>query len=199
MIYPTKKLEELSNMPLFDLYISDVDVTTGNLQDYKKSEKLKGVIEDVKEERLFAELSFGSEEKNFGYGADWILILVEWFSKSDVANALANFGGIISLAHAFSALFQKLKSRREKYDLRVGLNSAKLLALDAIAKKDTSENRDDFLYKFLLEYDLNREVIAEEKDFIFVVRKQLKGTENNCDDFFVHINWLGDIKAIEKL
>ncbi len=64
MPHPIKKLGELSNTPLFDLYISDIDVTTGNLQDYKKSEKLKVIIKDVKEEKLFAELSFGSEEKN---------------------------------------------------------------------------------------------------------------------------------------
>ncbi len=197
--WPTKKLGESSNVPLFDLYISDIDVTTGNLQDYKKSEKLKGVIEDIRGEKLFAELSFSSEEKNFGYGADWVLILVEWFSKSDIANALANFGGIVGLANAFSSLFQKLKNKREKYDLRVGLNSAKLLALDAITKGDTSESPDNFSNRFLLEYELGRETIAEEKDFIFVVRKQSKCVEDNHNDFFVHINWLGDIKAIKRL
>ncbi len=197
--WPTKKLGESSTVSLFDLYVSDIDVTTGNLQDHKKSEKLRSVIDDVKGEKLFAELSFSSEEKNFGYGADWVLILVEWFSKSDVANALANFGGMISLAHAFSTLLQKLKSKREKYDLRVGLNSAKLLALDVIARESVLENNGEFLYKFLLEYELSREVIAEEKDFIFVVRKQSKGVKSNHNDFFVHINWLGDIKEIKKL
>lgn len=195
----TKKLKESPNAPLFDLYISDLDVTTGNLQDHKKSEKLKSVVDDIKGEKLFAELSFSSEEKNFGYGADWVLILVEWFSKSDVANALANFGGIIGLAHAFSALLQKLKSKREKHDLRVGLNSAKLLALDVIARESVSENGDDLLCEFLLEYELSREVIAEEKDFIFVVRKQLQGVKSEYNDFFVHINWFGDIKEIKNL
>lgn len=197
--WPTKKLKESPSSPLFDLYISDLDVTIGNLQDHKKSEKLKSVVDDIKGEKLFAELSFSSEEKNFGYGADWVLILVEWFSKSDVANALANFGGIIGLAHTFSALLQKLKSKREKYDLRVGLNSAKLLALDVIARESASENGDDLLYEFLLEYELSREVIAEEKDFIFVVRKQLQGVKSEYNDFFVHINWFGDIKEIKNL
>ena len=65
--WQTKSLGETSNAPLFDIYVSDIDVTTGNLQDYKKSEKLKSVIEDIKKERLFTELSFSSEEKNFGY------------------------------------------------------------------------------------------------------------------------------------
>jgi len=197
--WQTKSLGESSNAPLFDIYVSDIDVTTGNLQDYKKSEKLKSVIEDIKKERLLTELSFSSEEKNFGYGADWVLILVEWFSKSDVANALANFGGIIGLAHAFSILLHKLKAKREKYDLRVGLNSSKLLALDAVTKEDNLENQNNFLYKFLLEYELGREIIAEEKDFIFVMRKQSKNAEGNYNDFFVHINWLGDIKDIRKL
>ena len=41
--------------------------------------------------------------------------------------------------------------------------------------------------------------IAEEKDFIFVMRKQSKNAEGNYNDFFVHINWLGDIKDIRKL
>lgn len=197
--WPTKKIGESPNTPLFDLYISDIDVTTGNLQDYKQSEKLRGVIEDIKKEVLFAELSCNSEEKNFGYGADWVLILVEWFSKSDVANALANFGGIVGLAHAFSALFQKLKAKREKHDLRVGLDSAKLLALDAVTKEGNLENQNDLLYQFLLEYELSREIIAEEKDFIFILRKQSKNAGSDCNDFFVHINWLGDIKAIKQL
>lgn len=196
---PTKKLGESPNTPLFDLYISDIDVTTGNLQDYKQSEKLKGVIKDIKKEVLFAELSCNSEEKNFGYGADWVLILVEWFSKSDVANALANFGGIVGLAHAFSALFQKLKAKREKHDLRVGLSSAKLLALDAITREGNLENQNDLLYQLLLEYELSREIIAEEKDFIFILRKQSKNSGSDCNDFFVHINWLGDIKTIKQL
>ena len=178
MLWPIKKLGEQTITPLFDLYISDIDVTRGNLQDYKKSEKFKSVIEYVSGEKLFTELSFSSEERNFGCGADWVLILVEWFSKSDITNALANFGGIVGFAHAFSVLFKKLKNKCEKYDLRVGLNSAKLLALDAITKEDAFENPGNFLNKFLLEYELSREAIAEEKDFIFIVREQSKNAES---------------------
>ena len=103
------------------------------------------------------------------------------------------------MAHAFSILFQKLKNKREKYDLRIGLSSAKLLALDVIAKESAPENQSDFLYEFLLEYELSREVIAEEKDFIFILRQQSKNAQNNYNDFFVHINWVGDIKEVKKL
>ncbi len=201
MSYPTKKLREFYGRKsgkgelLFDFYLNDQDAVIGRIDDFRKSELLGEIKNDILAESSLSDLRSQENERNFGYSADWPLIIVEWLAKDNWVNAVSNLGGLIAFSSYFFSLFTKLKS---KYDdkLRVGIASARLIAFAMVFEKE-SENKTKFQYEILYEREIVRRGGFEEKDFVFLIRRTLENRDLLV--FFIHIDWLGNIKNFYEI
>lgn len=195
-----KKLGEIFkkssvSTPIFDFYLNDIDVVIGRIDDFRQSTLLNNIKSDINREVKITELGTKESINNFGYSADWHLILVEWFAKDDWANAIANLGGLLAFSQYFLSLWKKLKN---KYGdkLRVGALSARLLSFGIVFEKEYQKTQ-KFNYEILFEKEIAKQGSFEEKDFIFVISRMLEG----CDlkTFFVHVDWLGNVKNFYEI
>lgn len=197
----TKKLREIvqknssAEGVVFDFYLNDQDAVIGRIDDFRKSKILAEVKNDLASEKQLANFRINEFERNFGYTADWTLIAVEWLAKNDWINAISNLGGLVAFSSYFFSLFTKLKA---KYGdkLRVGIASARLIALNLIFEKE-GENKLRFQYEVLYEKEIAKKGPFEEKDFIFIVRRTLENRDLIV--FFVHIDWLGNVKHFYEI
>lgn len=154
--YGERKLGELSDKKvqsvLLDFYLNDLDVVIGRIDDFRQSKLLDELKTDISKEDKIVNLGAKESINNFGYSADWHLILVEWFAKSDWANAIANLGGLLAFSQYFLFLWGKLKNKYED-KLRVGIASARLLALGTVFQKE-SQGVQKFNYEILFEKEV---------------------------------------------
>jgi len=185
----------MGNTVIFDFYLNDNDVVTGRIQDFRDSKILIEVKNEFKKESDLKNLYIKESEQNFGYSVDWPQIIVEWLAKDNWVNAISNLGELITFSSYFYLLFQRLKNKY-KDNLRVGLASSKLIALNTIFKRE-KENSKRFNYEILFEKEISRQEAFEEKDFMFVIRRTLEGKDLVI--FFIHIDWLGNIKIFYEI
>lgn len=182
--WPSNKIGD----KVFDIYLSSSRISGGDVQDPDQSEEVKTVIKHFRKGK-FKNLRNKSKIVDLGYGASWPLVLIEWFANAEFVNALANIGGVIEISEFFYNLFRSLKKRSTTV-LRVGKAAARLLAVAFLSQKVTVSNPRNL--KVLLEYELSREVVAEEKDFIFII--SIKE-----EVYFIHVNWFGEVRKIHKV
>lgn len=118
MPWPIKKTERIfwknpnKGSVIFDFYLNDQDVATGKINNFKKSKLLTNIKNDMASEKQLVNLRMNEREHNFGYSADWTLVIIEWLAKNDWVNAISNLGGLIAFSSYFFSLFTRLK---EKY------------------------------------------------------------------------------------
>ena len=114
-------------------------------------QKVKNLSEEISLKFKNASLpypeSYRLQEKNYGYGADWIIVLVEFIANNDWIGAVAKAGGIISPGKHIRDFIKK-KSDQNVY---LGIKTGRLIAVNAIS--EVAEIQD---VEFLSEVELDR-------------------------------------------
>jgi len=167
-------------------------------------QKIKNFSEELSLEFNSASLScpesYRLQEKNYGYGADWIIVLVEFIANNDWIGAAAKVGGLISLGKHVRDFIKK----RSDQNVYLGIRASRLVAVNAI--NEMVEIRD---VELLSEVELDRgESGFAEKEYLFVlgVNKQVPTSLDvyNKDNiyrgivFVALISWKGEVKSINK-
>jgi hypothetical protein len=81
-----------------------------------------------------------SEEKNYGRGADWVVILVEFIAQNPYIGAVAKIGGLITLCKHLVEFFNNKKEK----GLLLGLQSGRYYSIFEVSKQiniDSIENK----------------------------------------------------------
>ena len=103
----TKNKKDKSSV-IFDLYINDIDFVIGRIskpEDSKITQEIKAI---VKSDEKFSNFKVNLQDKNFGYSADWPMILAEWLADDKLINAISNLGGLIAFSFYFNSFVKNI-------------------------------------------------------------------------------------------
>lgn len=175
----------------FDFFIYDPELNFGaiKIQQSKEVEEFKKFIDsETKEYKLESVV----DEENFGRGADWVMASVKFFT-SEGATALANIGGVIGLAIIFRELFKKVRNKFNR-ELRIGIQSACLLAIDKILELNNSNITG---INIIFQKEIVKNYLGfDEKFFIFLIMNKNNG---EGDYVFLVLDWRGNTHTFVKL
>lgn len=181
---------------ILDFYVNDIDFVVGRInkpEDSKIIQEIKTIVDNDKKLSNFKVLL---QDKNFGYSADWSVILAEWLANDKWVNAISNLGGLVAFSGYFHSFLKKLKGKYNDNKIFVGLSSARLIAFHKVfeAEKDQIIK---FSYDVVFEREVSRQGSFEEKDFIFLIRRTLESRDLKL--FFIHINWQGEAEYFYEI
>ena len=182
------KGKKKSQFVFFDFFVDDIKFTSGEIIDPKKSkittEVIKVVVSEVRNINVAVEIKI----QDFGRGASWPMAVVEFMSKNDTVNALANLGGLIGLVQLFGGMFKILKGKYK--NIKIGFKSAELLALVKVLKQGRSNIQN---FKVVFRKEIIKSTVGfDEKIFVFIIRR-------GESDFFIMLDWNGKIKIFSKI
>ncbi len=191
--------------PALDLYLSGKEFINGIGNDAKIKigkvlNQLEGEIKDVTRIGIH-EHTVG--EKNYGYGADWPVALIEYIAHADWLKAIATTGGVITFSKHIASVFKKLFDKKES-SLYLGINSAQFFAIYYISKDIDIKN-----IELLNKFEINRgEMGFVSKEFLFTfgINKSKLGKQEKSNNekiyygiiYTVHLDWLGNLRGLQK-
>lgn len=191
--------------PVIDLYISGKEFINGISDDAKiKIGKVLNQLEgEIKTTTKIDIHKHTVDEKNYGYGADWPVALIEYIAHADWLKAIATTGGVITFAKHIANAFKKIFDKKE-CSLYLGINSAQFFAVHYLSKDINIEN-----IELLNKFEINRKqagFVSKEFLFIFGVNKSNFHVldKSNKEKFYngiiytVHLDWLGNLKGLQR-
>ena len=184
---------EIENNIIFDLYLSGKDGNVPNNEDIEKVEKL--LPSSLKLEKLEKNL----KEKNYGRGADWPVVLIEWLNNN-YFSATLNF---LSLVIIGKNVFNLIKDRPKEGNLIfLGVKSASYIGFYYINK-----NFPDKEFTLLSSIEIERGSFASKKEFVIIFTEKNSLHDNdpqllaNADNsifgelIIIHLDWDGNLKS----
>lgn len=195
-------IQYISSKFALDFFISGKEFINGIGEDAK--EKIKNVCNELsselKEKSISLSNQYSFKEKNYGYGADWAVSLVEFIANNSWVGVAAKIGGLITLSKHIVNFIEKRKNQ----NIFMGIETSKIVSIGKI-----SENIEIRDIELLAEYRLNRgETGFVEKEFLFIwgINKYNPGPQeifNNDSEYLgtiyiVNIDWRGNVKSINK-
>ena len=108
------------------------------------SEELSSKLKDISIPRPE---SYRFQEKNYGYGADWVVAFIEFVANNDWISAVAKIGGLITLGKHIRDFVTKKRDQ----NVFLGIRAGRLVAINAVS--EVVEVHD---VELLTEYELDR-------------------------------------------
>lgn len=190
-----KKKKEKPSI-IFDFYVNDIDFVVGRinkLEDSKITQEIKTIVTNDKK---FSNFKVRLQDKNFGYSADWSVILAEWLANDKWVNAISNLGGLVAFSEYFHFFVKNLKDKYNDNKIFVGLASARLIGFHKVFESEKDQIM-KFSYDIVFEREISRQGSFEEKDFIFLIRRTFENKDLKL--FFIHISWQGEVKHFYEI
>lgn len=195
-------IQYISSKFALDFFISGKEFINGIGENAK--EKIKNVCNELsselKEKSIDLSKQYSFEEKNYGYGADWVVSLVEFVANNSWVGATAKIGGLVTLGKHIVNFIKKRKNQ----SIFIGIKTSRIVSIGKIS--EDVEIRD---IELLAEYQLNRgETGFAEKEFLFIwgINKYNASPQEifNNDGaypgtiYIVNIDWRGNVKSVNK-
>lgn len=181
---------------IFDLYINDTDFVVGRINKPEESKITQEIKAMVDNDEKFSNFKISLQDRNFGYSADWPMILVEWLAGDKWINAVSNFGGLVAFTAYFNSFLKTLKNKYKNNQILVGLISARFISFHKVFELEKDQIV-KFSYDIVFEREVARQGSFEEKDFIFLIRRTFENKDLKL--FFIHISWQGEVKHFYEI
>ena len=183
-----------NNNTIFDLYLSGKE---GNVPDKKDVEEIEKLLPpSLKFEKLEKKL----KEKDYGRGASWPVLFIEWLNN-DYLSATFNF---LSLVIIGKGILNLITNRSRKMNLIfLGPKSASYIGFYYINK-----NFPDKEFALLSSIEIERGSFAFQKEFVVIFTEKNSLYDNdpqllaNADNsilgklIIIHLDWEGDLKSL---
>lgn len=183
-----------NNHIIFDLYLTGKDGESPRIDDIIEVEKLlPSTLE-------FKKLEKKLKEKDYGKGASWPVLFIEWFNN-DYLSATLNF---ISLVVIGKNILNLIVTKKEKPNtIFLGQKSASYVGFYYLDKNFPNKE-----FSLISSMEIDRGNFEFKKEFVIIFKEKngwfndnLQITANEDDSVFgelviIHLDWYGSLKSL---
>ena len=179
---------------IFDLYLTGKDGESPGMNDISEVEKL------LSQTFEFEKLKKKLKEKNYGRGADWPVLFIEWLNN-DYLSATLNFLSIVVIG---KNILNLVTTKKEKPNaILLGPKSASYVGFYYLDKNFPGKE-----FTLMSSIEIDRGNFEFRKEFVIIFKEKNDGLENDLqisanEDISVfgklaviHLDWYGNLKAL---